>query len=432
MDLIAKRVNGTADVMPSEVNKWQTIEKICSETAEVYGFKQIRIPTFENTELFIRSVGDTTDVVSKEMFTVMGKESSFTLRPEGTAGTIRAMLENGLLNNALPQKVYYILSCFRHEKPQAGRLWEFHQFGVEMAGSSSPAADAQVISLAKNVLDRFGLKNVVLNINSIGCPVCRKNYYTALRNFLTPHHDDLCDTCKSRFEKNPMRILDCKSEICQNIAKDAPVITDYLCDECREHFEKTKKYLDNIGIKYTVNPKIVRGLDYYTKTVFEFIAGEGKTRGTVCGGGRYDGLIEQMGGKSTPALGFAMGLERIILNMDNEGCDYLPEKRCDVYIAPMGEEYVAKTLQIADILRRDGFITETDLMGRAFGKQMKYANTIKAKFLLVIGENEILENKAKIKNLDTGEQIQANLDESLSDTLWTCIASQSVDFDIKK
>lgn len=432
MDLIAKRVNGTADVTPSEVHKWQTIEKICSETAEVYGFKQIRIPTFENTELFVRSVGDTTDVVSKEMFTVMGRESSFTLRPEGTAGTIRAMLESGLLNNALPQKVYYILSCFRHEKPQAGRLWEFHQFGVEMAGSSSPTADAEVIGLAKNVLDRFGLKNVALNINSIGCPVCRKNYYKALREFLTPHYDDLCDTCKSRFEKNPMRILDCKSEICQDIAKDAPVITDYLCDECKNHFEKTKNHLDNMGIKYTVNPKIVRGLDYYTKTVFEFIAGEGKTRGTVCGGGRYDGLIEQMGGKSTPALGFAMGLERIILNMDKEGCDYLPPKRCDIYIAPMGEAAEKKSVQVADMLRHDGFITETDVMGRAFAKQMKYANTIRAKFLLVIGDSELETNTARIKNLDTGEQTETKLDESLSDTLWTCIASQSVDFDIKK
>lgn len=411
LELIAKRVNGTADVTPSEINKWQTVEKICRDSAESYGFKEIRIPTFENTELFVRSVGDTTDVVTKEMFTVTGRESTFTLRPEGTAGAIRSMLENGMLNDALPQKVYYILSCFRHEKPQAGRLWEFHQFGVEMAGSSSPFADAEAISLAKNTIERFGLKNVALNINSIGCPECRKKYYTALRDFLKPHFDELCDTCKSRFEKNPMRILDCKSEICQNIAKDAPTVIDYLCDDCAAHFEKLKSILDSMGINYTVNPKIVRGLDYYTKTVFEFIAGEGKTRGTVCGGGRYDKMISEMGGKDTPALGFAMGLERIILNMEAQKCAFIEPKRCDIYIAPMGEEAALTAMKLTDALRKDGTAAETDLMGRSFGKQLKYANTLKARFLLVIGDEEISRGIGKLKNMDSGESTEISLGE---------------------
>lgn len=416
MDLITRRINGTEDVTPADSYKWQLVERICTETAEAYGFKQVRIPTFENTELFVRSVGDTTDVVQKEMFTVIGKESKFTLRPEGTAGTIRCMLENGMLNDALPQKVYYILSCFRHEKPQAGRLWEFHQFGVEMAGSKSPAADAEVICLAKNLIDRFGLNNVSLNINSIGCPKCREEYYKALRAYLEPHKSELCETCQSRFEKNPMRILDCKSEICSDIAKDAPLVLDYLCDDCKTHFEKLKALLDGMGVEYTINPKIVRGLDYYTKTVFEFVAGEGKQKGTICGGGRYDGMIEQMGGKPTPALGFAMGLERILLNMEAQGCDFGEKSRCDVYILPMGEAAEIKAAQLSESLRKEGFKAETDLMGRSFGKQMKYANTISARYVLVLGDNELESGKAKLKNMDSGKEEDIALDNKFTET----------------
>ena len=310
---LLKRPNGTEDVLPSNVHKWHTVEKIARETAENFGFSEIRFPTFENTDLFLRSVGETTDVVQKEMYTVMAKETKYTLRPEGTAGTIRAMLQNGLLNEALPQRVYYITSCFRHERPQAGRLREFHQFGLEMAGSKAPCADAEVISLVKTLLDRLGLKNIELNINSIGCPNCRAKYYDALRSYFKPHMAELCETCQSRFEKNPMRILDCKSPEDQALAKDAPLIIDYLCDECRDHFDKLKGYLEKLGIEYKVNPKIVRGLDYYTKTVFEFVSNDIGAQGTVCGGGRYDGLIEQLGGKPTPALGFGMGIERLLL-----------------------------------------------------------------------------------------------------------------------
>ncbi|MBQ8567990.1 MAG: histidine--tRNA ligase [Oscillospiraceae bacterium] len=416
MELIAKRVNGTQDITPSQSWKWQLIESIASETAEAYGFKQVRIPTFEKTDLFVRSVGDTTDIVQKEMFTVTGKESSFTLRPEGTAGTIRCMIENGMLNEALPQKVYYMLSCFRHERVQAGRLWEFHQFGVEMAGSSSPVADAEVISLAKTLVSRFGLKDVSLNINSIGCPECRAKYYEALRKYFEPHKDKLCGTCLTRFEKNPMRIIDCKSDICQEIAKDAPVILDYLCDECKDHFEQLKSLLEAMDIEYTINPKIVRGLDYYTKTVFELIAGKGDKKGTICGGGRYDGMIEQMGGKPTPALGFGMGLERILMNMEEQGCDFGEPATCDIYIAPMGDAASVKAASLVKTLRDDGYWAETDLMNRVLGKQMKYADKIGSKYVIVLGDNELESGKAKLKNMKTGQQLEIMLDEDFAET----------------
>ena len=414
MSTVIKRPNGTEDVLPSDVHKWHTVEKIARETAENFGFSEIRFPTFENTDLFLRSVGETTDVVQKEMYTVMAKETKYTLRPEGTAGTIRAMLQNGLLNEALPQRVYYITSCFRHERPQAGRLREFHQFGVEMAGSKSPSADAEVILLGKTLLERLGLKNIELNINSIGCPTCRAKYYEALRAYFAPHKDELCETCQSRFEKNPMRILDCKSAEDQAIAKDAPVILDYLCDECRDHFEKLKGYLEKLGIEYKVNPKIVRGLDYYTKTVFEFISSEIGAQGTVCAGGRYDGLIEQLGGKPTAALGFGMGIERILLLMNKQECDFLEAKKCDIYFATMGEAALEKAMLLSRELRDFGYYAEFDLMDRGLKAQMKYANKIGAAFTVVIGDDELTNGKGKVKEMETGKETELNLDDKFS------------------
>lgn len=410
MALNIKRPNGTEDVLPKDVHKWHTIEKIARETAESFGFSEIRIPTFENTDLFLRSVGETTDVVQKEMYTVMAKETKFTLRPEGTAGTIRAMLQNGLLNEALPQRVFYILSCFRHERPQAGRLREFHQFGLEMAGSASPAADAEVISLAKTLLDRLEIKNIELYINSIGCPTCRAKYHDALRNYFEARKDELCDTCKDRLVKNPMRILDCKSPVCQEIGKDAPVIIDYLCEECSEHFEKLKKYLTNMGIDFKVNPKIVRGLDYYTKTVFEFVTTEIGAQGTVCGGGRYDGLIEQLGGQRIPALGFAMGIERLLIVMDKQNCRYLTPKKCDIYFATMGDAALEKAMELSKELREFGYFSEYDLMGRGLKAQMKYANKNGALYTVVLGDNELAEGKAKLKDMEKGDEIEIALD----------------------
>ena len=349
------------------------------------------------------------------MYTVTAKETQFTLRPEGTAGTIRSMLQNGLLNDALPQKVFYILSCFRHERPQKGRLREFHQFGVEMAGSQGPASDAEIISLVKTILDRAGLQNIALNINSIGCPVCRAEYHKALKAYFEPKKEELCETCQTRLEKNPMRILDCKSPICAGIAKDAPVILDYLCDDCRTHFEKLQEYLKALHIDYSINPKIVRGLDYYTKTVFEFITTDIGAQGTVCGGGRYDGLIEQMGGKPTPAMGFAMGLERLIMTMEQQGCAFEEPKGCDLYIAPMDESAVPTTMQLGQQLRVSGYQVEYDVMQRGLKAQMKYANKIGAAFVMVLGENELQDKKAKLKNMETGEQIEIALDETFED-----------------
>ncbi|HEZ7985451.1 MAG TPA: histidine--tRNA ligase [Ruminococcus sp.] len=411
MAINIKRPNGTEDVLPKDVHRWHTVEKIARETAESFGFGEIRIPTFENTDLFMRSVGETTDVVQKEMYTVMAKETKFTLRPEGTAGTIRAMLQNGLLNEALPQKVFYCLSCFRHERPQAGRLREFHQFGLEMAGSPLPAADAEVIALAKTILDRLGLKKIQLYINSIGCPTCRAKYHEALRAYFEARKDELCETCLGRLEKNPMRILDCKSPICQDIAKDAPLIVDYLCDECSDHFEKLKGYLTALNIDFKVNPKIVRGLDYYTKTVFEFVTDEIGAQGTVCGGGRYDGLIEQLGGQHIPALGFAMGIERLLLLMDKQNCDFLTPKSCDLYIAPMGDAALDKAMKLTAAMREFGYYAEFDLMGRGVKAQMKYANKLGAAFTIVLGDNELSEGKAKLKEMKSGEETEILLDD---------------------
>ncbi|MCI1269376.1 MAG: histidine--tRNA ligase [Ruminococcus sp.] len=415
MALNIKRPNGTEDVLPQNVHKWHTVEKIARDVAESYGFREIRIPTFENTDLYLRSVGETTDVVQKEMYTVSAKETKFTLRPEGTAGTIRAMLQNGLLNEAMPQRVFYILSCFRHERPQAGRLREFHQFGLEMAGSQSPAADAEVISLAKSLLDHLGLKNIELYINSIGCPQCRAKYYDALRAYFNDRKSELCETCLSRLEKNPMRILDCKSPVCSEIAKDAPVILDYLCDECSQHFSKLQSHLNTLGIEFKINPKIVRGLDYYTKTVFEFVTTEIGAQGTVCGGGRYDGLIEELGGQHTPALGFAMGIERILITMEKQGCDFLDQRKCDLYIAPMDENALPKAMQMAKQLREYGYWAEYDVVGRGLKAQLKYANKIGAAFTVVLGDDELSSGKVKLKNMEKGEELELSLDDKFTE-----------------
>ncbi len=422
MPVIANRPKGTQDIVPSEIYKWQTVERCAAETAECFGFKEIRFPTFENTALFQRSVGDTTDVVQKEMYSVTAKSPAngkdpddFTLRPEGTAGAARAAIENGLLNEALPQKVYYIISCFRHEKPQAGRLREFHQFGAEMYGSSDASADAEVIALAKSLLDRLGLTNVELFINSIGCPKCRAEYHKALKEYFEKRRDELCPTCLDRLERNPMRILDCKSPICQEIAKGAPVILDFLCDECSAHFEKLKSSLTDMGISFSIDPKIVRGLDYYTKTVFEFITKDIGAQGTVCGGGRYDGLIEELGGAPLPALGFAMGLERIIMTMENAGSEFVPAKKCDLYIASMGEAAQRKAAVLTNQLRAEGYFVESDVMGRGLKPQMKYANKIGATFTIVLGDNELETGKAKLKNMASGEQTDISIGDSFID-----------------
>ena len=410
-----KRPKGTQDVLPSEAAKWRTVEDAVREAAEQFGFREIRTPDFEETGLYVRSAGATSDVVTKEMYTVSSTgDSSFTLRPEGTAGVVRAMLENGLMNEGFPQKVYYLAQCYRHEKPQAGRYREFKQFGVEMFGTQSPYADAEIILLASTVLERCGLENVTLHINSIGCPECRAKYREALRSFFLPHVEELCPTCRERLDKNPMRLLDCKSPICQGIAAGAPLITDYLCDGCREHFDALKEILTEYGVEFTVDPKIVRGLDYYTKTVFEFISQDIGSQGTVCGGGRYDGLVSELGGQQVPALGFGLGLERLIMTMEAAGVEFEPAKTCDLYIAPMGAEAQKKSALLADAVRRAGYAAETDLVGRGIKPQMRYADKIKAKFVCVIGDNELSCGEAKLKNMATGEETPVKLEEFMT------------------
>lgn len=431
MALITKAIKGTKDVLPNESYKNQYIEATCLGVAENFGYKEMRTPVFEHTELFQRGVGDTTDVVQKEMYTFDDKGGrSITLRPEGTAGAARAFLENGLSNEALPQKICYLTSCYRYEKPQAGRLREFHQFGIECFGATSPLADAEMISLAKQIFDELGVKDLHLELNSIGCPECRAEYHKALKEYFSQYRDKLCDTCNDRLERNPMRILDCKSPVCSEIAKGAPVVLDYLCDECREHFQKVKSYLDAANIEYIVNPQIVRGLDYYTKTVFEFVSDAIGSQGTVCGGGRYDGLLEELGGQHTPSLGFAMGLERLQLVMEAQGCNFPEPSRPDLFIVAMGEKATLKAVEIAKDMRDEGFSVVYDLNGRSLRAQMKYADKLGAKFNVVIGDNEVENKVVSLKDMATGESSEINLDTFVNGFYSVSMESQLKDLEI--
>lgn len=431
MALITKAIKGTKDVLPKDVHKNQYIEATALDIASKFGYKEIRTPVFEHTELFQRGVGDTTDVVQKEMYTFDDKGGrSITLRPEGTAGAVRSFLENGLCNEALPQKVCYLTSCYRYEKPQAGRLREFHQFGVECFGTASPLADAEIIALAKSIFDTLGVRDLSLEINSIGCPKCRAEYHKALKEYFASRKDELCDTCKGRLDRNPMRILDCKSPICHEIAQGAPVVIDYLCDECKEHFEKVQKYLDAQNIEYKINPQIVRGLDYYTKTVFEFVSNSIGAQGTVCGGGRYDGLVEELGGQHTASLGFAMGLERLMLLMEAQGCEFPQAEKPDLFIVALGEKATLKALEIAKDMREEGFSALLDLNQRSIRAQMKYADKLGAKFNVVIGDNEVENKIAKLKNMQTGEETEINLDTFVSGFYNISLNDQLADLEI--
>jgi len=408
-------VKGAADMLPSNAYKWKYVEKVISETAELYGYNKIRTPVFEYTELFSRSVGETTDVVQKEMYTFDDKGGrSITLRPEGTAGVVRSFIENGLASEPMPQKLFYITSCYRYEKPQAGRLREHHQFGTECFGAADPIADAETIMMAKSVLNRLGIDNISLEINSIGCPVCRAAYFTVLIKFFESKKTDLCATCLSRLERNPMRILDCKSKVCGEIAKSAPHITDYVCNDCNNHFSKVKSNLDNLDIPYKVNPRIVRGLDYYNRTVFEFLSNDIGSQTSVCSGGRYDGLVKNLGGQEIPALGFGMGLERIIMVMENLGLPFEPPKNPSIYIIPMGEKAAALSLKICTDLREEGFIAITDITGRSVKACMKHADKLKTNFTIVIGETELQTGEADLKNMNDGTVTKIKINEIIS------------------
>ena len=400
-----QKPKGTKDVLPEDVFKWKYIEGTATMVFENYNYKEIRVPTFEYTELFERGVGDTTDVVQKEMYTFEDKGGrSITLRPEGTAGVIRAFIENGLSSKTLPLKVHYSMPMFRYENVQKGRYREFNQIGAELIGTGSYLADVEMISMADRFLKELDLNEVYLTINSIGCPECRARYQEALKQFIGKNLDSYCATCKTRFDKNPMRILDCKEAKCKEFNQGAPVILDYLCEECNTHFEKVKNGLDELGIKYIVDSSIVRGLDYYTKTVFEFIS---KTDGyTVLAGGRYDGLVKELGGQPTPAIGFAAGEERLLSLLQNsEEMDYAPLEIC---IVSLDEKYDLDAMKLAEELR-EYYSVQTNISSRSFNAQMKYANKINAEFVIVLGEDEIKNKKCKIKNMKTGEEKEAEL-----------------------
>ena len=407
--MIIQKPKGTKDLLPEDTYKLQYVEKKVSRLFQNYGFKEIRDPVFEHTELFNRGVGETTDVVQKEMYTFDDKGGrSITLRPEGTAGTIRAYLEDGMASLPSPVKLWYNMAMYRYENVQKGRLREFHQIGLELIGSSSYLADVETILIGKRIFDSLGIKNIKVNLNSIGCPKCRGEYQKKLREFIGKNLNEYCDDCKSRFEKNPMRILDCKQEKCKKFNSGAPMMIDYLCDECQEHFENVKKSLKAQNVDFEIDSGIVRGLDYYTKTVFEFI--DEKSGLTVLGGGRYDGLVQELGGAPTPAVGFATGVERL-MEMVNEAIgDKIEERKPDLYILSCGENENLKAIEIAEKLRDKDIFVERDLFERSFKAQMKYSDKIGVKNLIVIGENELSSGVVKVKNMATGEEQETKLD----------------------
>lgn len=406
--MLTKAPKGTKDILPTDVHKWHFVEDAFKDVCIKYGYKEVRTPVFEHTELFARGVGDTTDIVEKQMYTFndLGQRS-ITLKPEGTSGVCRAFLEHKLFANVQPTKFYYNIPCFRYEKPQSGRLREFHQLGIEVFGSYDMLADAEVIALAEDFLKGLGIKSLELRINSIGCPTCRATYRQVLQDYFRPHLEELCETCKGRFDRNPMRIIDCKNESCKEIAKNAPLMLDHLCDECKNDFEELKNNLDIMGVLYTVDPTIVRGLDYYTKTAFEFVSGELGAQSTVCGGGRYNNLIEQLGGDSVPGVGFAMGFERLLLTLEAENVEIEDTEKSDVLVAMLDKSNACRNygLTLAKKLRSEGIKVQIDLLARNFKGQFKFADRIGAKYVIVIGEDEIKTDTLTLKNMANSQQI---------------------------
>ncbi len=397
---------GTKDVIPSQSYLWHYVEDAARDTARIFGFREVRTPTFEHTELFLRGVGDTTDIVNKEMYTFEDKAGrSITLKPEGTAGVGRSFIENNLANtDVLPLKMFYLTPVFRYEKPQAGRLREHHQFGVEVYGSPSPETDAEVILLAKTFFEKLGVTDLTVNINSIGCKECRMKYNAALKDYLRSNLENMCGSCQERFEKNPLRVLDCKVEACAKINANAPSILDYICDECKDHFERLQGILTDCGVNFKVNPRIVRGLDYYSKTVFEFISNGIGAQGTVCGGGRYDTLLEHLGGKATPAVGFGLGLERLLLVLEN--LNLLPSQPplTQFFVAALGENAKKFVTSLVYRLRKAGISADFDVLGRSVKAQFKFADKLRAPFVIVIGDDELANGTYKLKNMQTGEE----------------------------
>ncbi len=414
--MLTNAPKGTKDIMMDQVYKWHYIEKKWKEICERYGFKEIRTPMFEHTELFQRGVGDTTDIVQKEMYTFEDHGGrSITLKPEGTSPAVRAFIEHKQYAEVQPIKLYYDIPCFRYEKPQSGRLRQFHQFGVETFGTPNMVADAEIIAIGYDFLTSMGVTDLTLEINSVGCPECRAKHRKALKEFLAPKYDQLCDTCKSRYEKNPMRILDCKSPIDQELVQGAPMMIDFLCEDCKKAFEDLQKNLESIGIPYVVNPKIVRGLDYYTKTAFEFVTNSLGAQGTVCGGGRYDNLVEEVGGPPIPGVGFGLGKERLLMLMEANGVEIPKPTDCDIFIATMGEAAKLYGQKLLFDLRRNGVKCQIDDLQRNFKGQFKYADRLGAKYAVVIGDNELETGVATLKDMEKGQQTEVKFDELISE-----------------
>jgi len=413
--MITKRPRGTADILPEEVDFWLFLEETARQICREYGYREIRTPVFEHTELFHRGVGDTTDIVEKEMYEFEDKGGrSITLRPEGTAPVVRAYLENNLSAEAQPVKLFYLGPMFRYGRPQTGRLRQFHQFGIEAFGSKDPAVDAEVIGLCMDYYKRLGLKELELRINSVGCPVCRKENRRLLQEYLQPRLNDLCQTCRGRFDKNPLRIFDCKSEVCGELVAQAPTPADTLCAECAEHFEKVKDYLALMGIPFVEDRRLVRGLDYYTNTAFEIVAGGLGAQSSIGGGGRYDALVETCGGPPTPGIGFGLGLERIILSLQAQGVKPPHKEDDSVFVATLSGESseveTKKAMEILYLLRRNGFAADKDYLGRSLKAQMKYANKKGFKYAVIVGGEELERGSVTLRNMATSEQQESKVE----------------------
>ncbi|ETI96371.1 MAG: Histidine-tRNA ligase [Intestinibacter bartlettii DORA_8_9] len=411
--MLSKAPRGTKDITPKDVYKWHYVERKFREICALYGYEEIRTPIFEHTEVFARSVGDTTDVVQKEMYSFTDRgDRQLSLKPEGTAGVIRSFIENKMYADTQPTKLYYITPCFRYERPQAGRQRQFHQFGIEVLGSDGPSVDAEVISLAVQFFNEMGLKNLSVNINSVGCPTCREEYNRKLKEYLDKKVDVLCETCLERKDKNPMRVIDCKNPHCKENLQDIPFMIDHLCDDCKDHFEKLQTYLKEMDINYVVDKTIVRGLDYYKKTAFEIISNDIGSQSTVCGGGRYDGLVEMLGGpKGISGIGFGLGVERLLLTLENNNIEIENPKSTDIYIATIGDAAKTKSFKLIKDLRSNHISADNDHLDKSLKAQFKYSDKLNAKYTVVIGDDELANDTATLKNMKTSEQTTIKLSE---------------------
>ena len=421
--MLIKVPKGTQDILPEAISKWYYIENVIKETLNKYGYKEIRTPLFEYTDLFVRGIGESTDIVTKEMFTFPDRKGrSLTLRPEGTAPVVRAYLENSMGRTSKVIKLFYLGPMFRCEKPQAGRFRQFNQFGIEIIGTKSPAADAEVIITVLNVYKKLGLKNLEILINSVGCKKCRVNYIQKLKKYLKDKKDFLCSECKERYEKNPLRVLDCKKDNCKKYIETAPVITENLCEECDLHFSEVKSYLDDQKIIFQENPRLVRGLDYYTKTAFEIISGGLGAQNAIGGGGRYDDLVEELGGKPTPAVGFAAGIERMIITIDQQKGEWPAEKRLDIFVAKVDEKNSDTVFRLLQKIRNVGLSADMDYSEGSLKSQMRIANKIGARFTVIVREEELSKNMVILRNMQTKEQKEVKIDNLINE-LTSCIDS---------